>query len=135
MVDFKNKNIHTCPAFPYKVFPRFIQNMQESLRASFRSARFEGLTVKLLIWRFFTNTVEHTPLHSSCFLASSVSTFPQSDIFLHTVFLIYDKTAFYIYLFVSLLYTAIFVAEPYTPSAEEVQDPELFAENVRKVTQ
>ncbi len=28
----------------------------------------------------------------------------------------------------------IFAADPYTPSAEEVRDPELFAENVRKVT-
>ncbi len=30
--------------------------------------------------------------------------------------------------------TPMFAADPYTPSAEEVQDPELFAENVRKVT-
>jgi len=29
----------------------------------------------------------------------------------------------------------MFAADPYTPSAEELQDPELFAENVRKVTQ
>jgi hypothetical protein len=28
----------------------------------------------------------------------------------------------------------MFAADPYTPSAEELQDPELFAENVRKVT-
>ncbi len=76
---------------------------------------------------FFTNRTHSNILVA--FLTSSVST--ASYISTHSFFFYITEAARHI-LFVNCIPN--FAADPYTPSAEEVQDPELFAENVRKVT-
>ncbi len=134
-----------CPPFLYLAYlndvafftrSRFIQkNARKLVGYSFRSARFEGLTSEVLLtWRF-SNKKQNTPLYILvAFLASSVSTVNCIEIYSQfSKYMIRKRSTF---IFVSVLCSIpMFAADPYTPSAEEVRDPELFAENVRKVTQ
>ncbi len=118
--------LECCPAFLYCLCPRFIQKMQKSWWGYMVSALLD-----LKDWRrgvCSTYLWKNRHINNTSLVGCIFSLFRfQSVIFVPTVFLIYDTKAFYIFFG--------FFADPYTPSAEEVQDPELFAENVRKVTQ